>query len=38
MTAVRPRLRAVQREYADYPGARNRAVMEFYEANDVHER
>jgi hypothetical protein len=35
MTAVRPQLETVEREYADDPAARQRAAMEAYKANDV---
>jgi hypothetical protein len=35
VSALGPQLWAVERKYADDPGARRRAVMEFYKANDV---
>jgi hypothetical protein len=35
ISALGPQLRAVERKYADDPQARQRAVMEFYTANDV---
>jgi hypothetical protein len=35
VSALGPQVRAVERKYADDPGARRRAVREFYKANDV---